>query len=85
MLLGKLCALMQPPPAPAARRAAAAQACARRPAPTPLPQVLALPVASIPAFIYDQSLGKSAGLLFSLMWLQERLEAHSGRLAQAQA
>jgi len=42
--------------------------------------VLALPVASIEAFIQDDSIGKSAGLLFSLMWLQERLEAHSGQL-----
>jgi hypothetical protein len=42
--------------------------------------VLALPVASIASFLRDESLGKSAGLLFSLMWLRERLEAQGGRL-----
>lgn len=47
------------------------------------PQVLALPTASIEAFIADESMGKSAGLLFSLMWMQERLEAHGGRLFPA--
>ena len=34
------------------------------------PQVLALPVASIEAFVHDEAVGKSAGLLFSLVWLQ---------------
>ena len=43
-------------------------------------EVLALPVAIIAGFLRDESLGKSAGLLFSLMWLQERLEAHGGQL-----
>ncbi|EFN53752.1 hypothetical protein CHLNCDRAFT_58436 [Chlorella variabilis] len=43
-------------------------------------EVLALPVASIEGFLVDEELGKSAGLLFSLMWLQERLKAHSGQL-----
>lgn len=38
-------------------------------------QVLALPVASIEAFIQDDAVGKSAGLLFSLMWLQVRAGA----------
>ena len=43
-------------------------------------EVLALPVASIASFLRDESLGKSAGLLFSVMWLRERLEAQGGRL-----
>lgn len=43
-------------------------------------EVLLLPVAGIQPFIFDQTIGKSAGLLFSLMWLTDRLEAHGGQL-----
>lgn len=48
-------------------------------------EVLALPVSSIQAFILDEGIGKSGGLLFSLMWLRERLEAHGGSLFPAAA
>lgn len=51
--------------------------------PCPTIQVLALPVASLQQFIMDESIGKSAGLLFALMWLTERLEMHGGRLFAA--
>ena len=47
--------------------------------------MLALPAASIPAFLADASLGKSAGLLFALLWLQEQLRAHGGRVFAAAA
>lgn len=36
-------------------------------------EVLALPLAQLDAFLFDESLGKSAGLLFALTWLQARL------------
>lgn len=48
-------------------------------------EVLALPLAGIQAFLADDGMGKSAGLLFSLMWLLDRLEAHGGRLFPAAA
>jgi hypothetical protein len=47
--------------------------------------VLALPVSGIGAFIGDEGMGKSAGLLFSLMWLQERLAANGGQLFPAKS
>ena len=43
-------------------------------------EVLALPASSIPAFLQDESMGKSAGLLYALMWLQARLQLHGGRV-----
>lgn len=46
-------------------------------------EVLALPVDSIPAFVLDQELGKSAGILFSLTWLQAQLARNGGRLFAA--
>ena len=36
--------------------------------------MLSLPITSITAFLADQTLGKSAGLLFSMLWLQQRLQ-----------
>lgn len=75
------CAGTEPPLPEGFRLHAATLTDPPLPAPPPIPtQVLALPVASIQAFIGDESMGKSAGLLFSLMWMQERLEAHGGRL-----
>jgi UDP-sugar diphosphatase len=46
---------------------------------------MALPVSGIGAFIGDEGMGKSAGLLFSLMWLQERLAANGGQLFPAKS
>ncbi len=43
-------------------------------------EVLALPLESVPAFVMDQQLGKSAGILFSLTWMQAQLAANNGRL-----
>ena len=45
-------------------------------------EVLALPVSQARAFLLDDSLAKSAGLLFSLMWGQEQLLQNSGRLVR---
>ncbi len=43
-------------------------------------EVLALPLDSINSFVFDQGLGKSAGILFSLSWLQQQLAQNGGRL-----
>lgn len=43
-------------------------------------EVLSLPVASIPGFLFDQELAKSGGILFSLTWLQAQLARNGGRL-----
>ena len=37
-------------------------------------------MASLQDFLFDESLGKSAGLLFALTWLQARLAAGGGGL-----
>ncbi|KAL6771115.1 hypothetical protein ACKKBF_B33975 [Auxenochlorella protothecoides x Auxenochlorella symbiontica] len=42
-------------------------------------EVLALPLASIPAFLADEGLAKSASVMFAVMWLQQRLAARQAR------
>ena len=42
--------------------------------------MLALPLAGIDAFLLDEGMGKSAGLLLSLMWLRSQLQRNGGRL-----
>lgn len=41
--------------------------------------VVALPVSSIDDFLVDETIPKSAGLMFSLLWGKERVEANGGR------
>lgn len=48
-------------------------------------EVLALPVEQADAFLFDQALAKSAGLLFTLTWAQKQLAANGGRLFPAAA
>lgn len=43
-------------------------------------EVLALPVDRIPDFVGDTALAKSAGILFSLAWLQQQLASNGGRV-----
>ena len=43
-------------------------------------EVLALPLAGIDAFVTDERLGKSAGLLYALAWLQRTLREGGGAL-----
>lgn len=41
--------------------------------------VVALPVSSVDDFLLDETVPKSAGLMFSLLWGKERVEANGGR------
>lgn len=43
-------------------------------------EVLALPVDQTNAFLFDETLAKSAGLLFAATWAQNQLVANGGRL-----
>ncbi|KAL4857064.1 TVP38/TMEM64 family membrane protein [Chlorella vulgaris] len=48
-------------------------------------EVLALPLPQVEEFLRDEELGKSAGLLFALMWLKQQLAANGGQLFPSQA
>lgn len=43
-------------------------------------EVVALPVSSLEDFLMDENMGKSAGLMFSLVWGREQLRKNNGSL-----
>jgi hypothetical protein len=48
-------------------------------------EVLALPLAHLGAFLLDDSLPKSSGMMFALLWAAERVRRGGGRLRPPQA